>query len=81
MKHFYCDLHVQHLNLHKNWHISFLPVAKSEILYISVIGTLTSQENGSTKIILVVDLYLRCYLFNVLKLSSNPLSSHPAVEC
>jgi len=37
MKHFYCDLHVQHLNLHKNWHISFLLVAKSEILYISVI--------------------------------------------
>jgi len=41
MKHFYCDLHVQHLNLHKNWHISFLLVAKSEILYISVIQLLT----------------------------------------
>ena len=46
-----------------------------------IIGTLTSQENGSTKIILVAGLYLCCYLFNVLKLSSNPLSSHPAVEC
>jgi len=39
MKHFYCDLPVQHLNLHKNWHISFLLVAKSDILYISVINT------------------------------------------
>jgi hypothetical protein len=29
--------HVQHLILHKNWHISFLLVAKSEILYIIVI--------------------------------------------
>ena len=37
MKHFYCDFHIQQLNLHKNWHISFLLVAKSEILYISVI--------------------------------------------
>jgi len=37
MKHFYCDFRVQHLNLHKNWHISFLLVAKSEILHISVI--------------------------------------------
>jgi hypothetical protein len=45
-----------------------------------IIGTLTSQENGSTKIIVVFGLYLFCYLFNVLKLSSNPLSSHPAVE-
>jgi len=33
MKHFYCDFHVQHLNLHKNRHILFLLVAKSEILY------------------------------------------------
>ena len=38
MKHFYCDFRVQHLNLHKNWHISFPLVVKSEILYISVIG-------------------------------------------
>jgi hypothetical protein len=35
MKHFNCDFRVQHLNLH--WHISFLLVAKSEILYTSVI--------------------------------------------
>jgi len=34
MKHLYCDFRVQHLNLDKNWHISFLLVAKSEILYI-----------------------------------------------
>jgi len=40
MKHFYCDFHIQHLNLHKNWHISFLLVAKSEILYISDITAL-----------------------------------------
>jgi len=38
MKHFYCNFRVQHLNLHKNWHISFLLVAKSEILYITVIS-------------------------------------------
>jgi hypothetical protein len=38
MKHFYCDFRVQHLNLHKNWHILFLLVAKSEILYNRVIG-------------------------------------------
>ena len=37
MKHFYCDFRVQHLNLHKNWHISFLLVGKSEIQCISVI--------------------------------------------
>jgi len=37
MKHFYCAFRFQCLNLHKNWHISFLLVAKSEILYISVI--------------------------------------------
>jgi len=37
MKHFYCDFRVQHLNLHKNWQISFLQIGKSEILYISVI--------------------------------------------
>ena len=37
MKDFYCDFRVQHLNLHKNWHILFLQIAKSEILCISVI--------------------------------------------
>jgi len=37
MKHFLCDFRVQHLRLHKNGHISFLLVAKSEILYNSVI--------------------------------------------
>jgi hypothetical protein len=37
MKHFNYDFRVQRLDLHKNWHISFLLVAKSEILYISVI--------------------------------------------
>jgi len=46
-----------------------------------IISALAFQENGSTKIILVVGLYLCCYLFNLLKLSNNPLSSHPAVEC
>jgi hypothetical protein len=35
MKHFYCDFRVQHLNLRKIWHISFLLVPKSEILYIN----------------------------------------------
>jgi hypothetical protein len=45
------------------------------------IGTLTSKENGSTKTIVVVGLYLCCSLFNVLKLSSNPLSSHSAADC
>jgi len=38
MKHFHCDFRVQHLNLYKNKHNSFLLVAKSEILYISVIN-------------------------------------------
>ena len=33
----YCDFRVQPLNLHKNWHISLLLVAKSKILYISVL--------------------------------------------
>jgi len=33
----YCDFHVQHLNVHMNSHISFPLVAKSEIMYISVI--------------------------------------------
>jgi hypothetical protein len=37
MKHFNCGFRVQHLNLHEDWHISFLLVAKSEILYIIVI--------------------------------------------
>jgi len=36
MKRFYCDFRVQRLNLRKDWHISLLLVAKSEILYISV---------------------------------------------
>jgi len=44
MKHFYCDLCVQHLNLHKNWHISFLLVTKSEILCISVIKEAKRME-------------------------------------
>jgi hypothetical protein len=37
MKHFDCDFRVQHLNIHKNWHISFKKKKKSEILYINVI--------------------------------------------
>ena len=55
MKHFYCDFRVQHLNLRKNWHISFLLAAKSEILYISVIiseGT-PIYRNGDAEYCLV----------------------------
>jgi hypothetical protein len=40
MKHFYFYFRVQRQNLHKNWNILFLLVAKSEILYISVIAVI-----------------------------------------
>jgi len=50
MKHFYCDFRVQHLNLHKNWNISFLVVAKSEILYISIIAVIfPTTDSGITQ--------------------------------
>jgi len=48
MKYFYCNFRVQHLNWHKNWHILFLLVAKSEILYVGVI------YNWSTHIIIII---------------------------
>jgi len=44
MKHF----RVQHLNLRKSWHISFLLVAKSEILFISLISNTAKIMELST---------------------------------
>jgi len=60
MKHFYCDFRVQHLSLHKNWHISFLLALKSEILYISVIHAgvyflFNAAVNFKTYIAVVID--------------------------
>jgi hypothetical protein len=47
MKHFHCDFRVQQLNLHKNWHISFLLVKN-----LNFVDQCNNNNNNKIKIII-----------------------------
>jgi len=74
MKHFYCDFRVQHPNLHKNWHISFLLATKSEILYISVFS-LVFEFLSATEIVQFRPLY-NTHLLSELKIKIKLISAY-----
>jgi hypothetical protein len=76
MRHFNCDFNVQNISLHKNWYISFLLIAESEILYIIIIIIIIQQAVQSVHILLLPFIYYTIFPLK-LCLSINYSSNKP----